>query len=214
VLDQRIERHGRDLVDRVDVGLPVRAPAERVGERRHRLVRFARVPVLAEPPDDEVPLVDERLLCEIHGIGRAIAAVLWRRIEGRFLRDDEIAPGRGRALQHVRRRHHRRRDAGDDRVGAAGLEAVDRRFPPRNAGSLANARDDLGGRERRRLARAGADPRRHHGRSRAEQEVAPGVASDHGRQLRGRCRICRMKSSFSGLPARAIGANVSPTFMV
>ena len=54
----------------------------------------------------------------------------------------------GRALDHVEGGHHGHRDAGDRRVGVAGLERVDRRLGPWDADMRLDPIDDGSGRQR------------------------------------------------------------------
>ena len=66
-------------------------------------------------------------------------------------------PDSHRALEHVERGHHRDRDAGDPRVGVAGLEGIDGLSLPRHADVRLDALNDLRrGQRRGRLGRGAA----------------------------------------------------------
>ena len=75
-------------------------------------------------------------------------------VERGLVRDDQVVAGLHRALEHVERCHHRDRDAGDPRVGVAGLEGIDGLSLPRHADVRLDALDDLRrGQRRSRLGR-------------------------------------------------------------
>ena len=101
-------------------------PTERICQRPREFARLAREPVIGEPPDDEVVLVDEGPFCEVDGVVRPRTGFVRPGVERGFVSDDEVPLRRHRLAEDIERRHHRRRDAGDDGVGIPGLERIDR----------------------------------------------------------------------------------------
>ena len=149
--------NGDDSVRWLKVMLPAHGAKESL---RHRL-RPPHVPVVVEPPDDEIVFLDQLGLALVDRIGLDLGRAVRVAVEGRLVADDEVSARRGRALEHRHRRHDGRGDAAHGRVGIAGLERVDGFSAPRDAEVGLNAFDDAA---RREGGLAGPTARRQRGR--------------------------------------------------
>jgi len=84
------------------------------------------MPKVVKAPDHEMMLFNERLGRQ-HGafLVDESGALVHVAVKGRLMRDDQVVSGVG-ALSHIVGGHHVGSNAGDRRVGIAGLEGIDR----------------------------------------------------------------------------------------
>ena len=160
--DQGVHRQRRHVVPPRIAGHLVRRPAHRLRQADRERVGRAQPPVIAQPDDHQLVLIDERVLGGEHGIRSrrrrgthaAKASRLRRRpsirpgVKRGLARDHHVGAGLHRLPQHGHRRHRGGDDAGDDGRGIAGLQAVDGVRLPRHADLRGDAVDQLLGRQR------------------------------------------------------------------
>ena len=136
----RRQRHASRRV-RLLVFLPLQVFGEPVDEGRRPLCH----PLVAQPPDGHVRLLDQRALGGERRIGRAIGRRrdIGARIERRLARDDQVASGGDRAPDDLDAGDRRGRNAGDAKIEPAGLQPIRRIGRGRAAERLLDAGHDV-----------------------------------------------------------------------
>ena len=147
VASQGAKRRGRQDIQHLAFVHAVLLPTQELRQREVDGVRLARVPVIMEAPDHELVLRDEIQLGAKDRVGGQILGLIQVAIEGRFVADDEVLPGRGGALQNVQSCHERSRNARYGRVRVAGLEGIYRLRLPGDANVFLDTLDDLTSRQ-------------------------------------------------------------------
>ena len=106
-------------------------------------VGLAAVPVIVEVKDDEIVLLDEIAFELIRRVGADLVDLVLVREERGLVGDHHVASGGRSPLQHVERRHHRRRDPFHARVRIAADDVVDGLRHPGDADIGFDPIDDL-----------------------------------------------------------------------
>ncbi len=119
-------------------------PAESVDHAGFDAIGIAAVPMIVETPDNEAIFFDEGALFGPDGVGLGhFLGNVEMAVEGGLVGDDEIEMLGGGALEDIESGHHGDSDAGDGRIGIAGLEGVDGFRVPGNANVLLDGGDNF-----------------------------------------------------------------------
>ncbi len=134
------------------VGLAlVGLPSELIDHADEDAVGLAQVPGVVKAPDDEVVITNVGELLLLDGIGGERRLIVEMVIEGGLVRDDQVLAAGDCFFEDGVCVHECGDDAGDRRVGIAGLERVDGVGGRSGSGGCDDALHDFGGGEGRAL---------------------------------------------------------------